>query len=223
VIAVVLARRGPTTRWSGVFAGVAIGVKPTAVFMLAFAAPTAGWRSLKSWATVAIGVVVAAAIWVPFMVVDGARDALKPEVAIQPDSVLALFVASGDFPSQLLRLTQLAATLAVAVLAHRFRGPAAVLWSSIAVRLLLDPAAWPYYTPAFVLGALVWETYTATRRIPWATLLSAVLLAPTWLIDSDTTRAWLRLVACVGALFAVFVGERLAQRGGAPTAVRSSA
>ena len=212
VVAVVLARRRATTEWQGALAGVAIGVKPTAVFMLAFAMPTSRWRRWRSWTPLAIGLVIAAAIWLPFMVVDGARDALRPEVVIQPDSVLALFVQSGGFPSPVLRLVQLATTLACAVAANRRRGAAAVLWASVAARLLLDPAAWPYYTAGFVLGALVWETYNARRLIPWATLASALLLAPRWMIHSDTARAWMRLVACLGALVLVFAGDRLARR-----------
>lgn len=207
VAAIVLARRGRRTP-VGALAGVAIGVKPTALFLLALAVPRTAWRSLRSWTPLLVGAAVAAVVWAPFLVADGALDALKPRVPIMPDSVMGLIFEPMQLPSGALRVTQLLVTLVLAAVAHHRHGPAAVLWTGVAARLLLDPAAWPYYTAGFVLGALVWEVFTARRRIPWATVASALLLAPEWMIASDTARAWLRLAACVGALVAVFTGHR---------------
>ena len=116
---------------------------------------------------------------------------------------------AGKEPSAILRGVQLLALVGVAALAMCRRGPSAVLWVGVAMRMLLDPVALPYYTPGFVLGALVWEAYETRRRMPWATLAAAVLLAPRWLVENDTARAWLRLVACVGAIVVVFAGERV--------------
>lgn len=203
VAAVALARNERRAA-TGALAGVAIGVKPTAVFLLALALPRTAWRSVRAWVPLLIGAAIAVVVWAPFLVADGALDALQPRVPIMPDSVVGLFLEPMRIPSSGLRLTQLAVTLVLAALAHHRHGPAAVLWTGVAARLLLDPAAWPYYTAGFVLGALVWEVFTVRRRIPWATVLSALLLSPEWLIGSDTARAWLRLVACAGALVVVF-------------------
>lgn len=207
--AVIVARRaaGPAT---GVLAGVAIGVKPTGVFLLALTLPRTGLRAARAWVPLAVGVAVGALWWVPFVVGDrGTLDALKPRVVVTTDSVLALLGQAGAEPSAFFRGAQLLALVGLASLAMYRRGPSSVLWVGVSVRLLLDPAAWPYYTPGFVLGALVWEAYEHRHRMPWATLAAAVLLAPRWLVESDTARAWLRLVACVGAIVVVFGGGRL--------------
>ncbi len=214
VVAVVVARRARPIA-TGAIAGIAIGVKPTALFLLALALPRTAWRSFRSWTPLLVGVLISVVVWAPFLVADGALDALKPRVPVMPDSVVGLVLEPMQLPSGALRLFQLVTTLALAAWAHHRRGAAAVMWTGVAARLLLDPAAWPYYTAGFVLGALVWETFSVHRRIPWATILSAVLLAPEWLVESDTARAWLRLVACVGALVVVAFGDRVGER--APT------
>ena len=64
--------------------------------------------------------------------------------------------------------------------------------AAIAVRLATDPATWSYYTPALVIGVLVWDVLER-RRFPGATLIAVVGLAPTWLVPSDTAPAVMRL------------------------------
>jgi hypothetical protein len=221
--AVVVARRERATT-AGVLAGVAVGVKPTAVFLLALALPRTAWRSAKAWVPFAVAVAVSVIWWLPFVIGDsGTLDALKPKVVVTPDSVLALLGQAGELPSAAFRAAQLLAVLGLASLAMLRRGPAAVMLVGIAARLLLDPAAWPYYTAGFVLGALVWEAYESRHRLPWATLAGAVLLAPRWLVHSDTLRAWMRLVACVGAIAVVLVGWGTGQRAGDDRSGRSPA
>ena len=209
VIGVVSARRDRPMA-AGALAGFAIGVKPTGVFLLALALPRRGSRTLRSWAPLLTGCIIGLACWAPFVLATtDTLDALRPRVQVYADSVLALLGQAGEVPPAWMRVLQLFAVVGLAAVAMRFRGPAAVLWMGVAARLLLDPAAWPYYTAGFVLGALVWEAYETQRRVPWATLAGAVLLAPRWMVESDTTRAWLRLAACVGAIVVVFAGDRL--------------
>ena len=223
VAGVVMARREQRLA-TGVLGGVAVGVKPTGVFLLALAVPRSGWRSAKAWVPFGVAAAIGAVWWLPFVIGDrGTLDGLRPRVVIATDSVLGLFGLDGQVPSAALRMAQLVLVLGLASLAMLRRGPAAVLWVGVAARLLLDAATWPYYTAGFVLGALVWEAYQSRHRLPWATLAAAVLLAPRWLVESDTVRAWMRLVACVGAIAVVFAGWGTGQRSGDEGSGRSPA
>jgi hypothetical protein len=62
-----------------------------------------------------------------------------------------------------------------------------------------DPATWSYYTPGLVIGVLIWDLID-DRRFPWATLVVAAGLAPTWLVPSDTARSVLRLVVALAVV-----------------------
>jgi hypothetical protein len=190
---------------TAVLAGLAIGVKPTAVFLLALT-----WRD---WKRTAISVVVAGVVWVPFVTAPGALDAIRPTLVVQPDAVISLFVRAGTEPSGSLRIGQLLAVVAVAVWAMIRVGPAAVLATGVATRLLLDPVAWPYYTPTLVLGAAVWELQHR-RGIPYVTVAVAVLLPTHDIVANPDGRLWLRVVACLLALTAIAFSNR--QRLDAP-------
>lgn len=221
--AIVLVQRQRTDA-AGATAGVAMGVKPTAVFLLALTLPRTAWRSVRSWVPFGIAVALSMLWWLPFVIGDsGTLDALKPRVVVSADSVLALLGQTGEVPSAAFRGLQLAMVLGLASVAMLRRGPAAVMLLGVAARLLLDPAALPYYTAGFVLGALVWEAYESRHRLPWATLAGAGLLAPRWLVHSDTVRAWMRLVACVGAIVVVLAGWATGQREGDDSSGRSPA
>lgn len=191
-------------RRSGLLAGLALGAKPTAVFLLALTLPFRAWRTKDAWAPLLLAVVVALVVYGPFIAgADAGLAALRPKVFVRPDAVLGLVVRHGTRPSSVFRTGQLVAVLGASAWAMRRHGAAAVTWMGVSARLLLDPGAWAYYTVGFVLGALLWDLVVTRRRMPWATVVCALLLAPPWLIADDTARAWLRLVACLGAIVVV--------------------
>jgi hypothetical protein len=56
---------------------------------------------------------------------------------------------------------------------------------AIAVRLALDPQVYGYYTPTFVLAALVLDLVAARRALPVATTITyvAIEVVPAWFHD----------------------------------------
>jgi hypothetical protein len=183
---------------AAVLAGLAIGVKPTAVFLVAL--PLTAYRDRVR--LTAIAGVVASAAWLPFIVgAPGTLGAMRPRRPIMPDSVVGLVLEPITEPPTALRVVQLVAMVGLTWWAASRRGPAAVLLVGVVVRVLLDHAAWLYLTPGLLLGALVWDLHSSSRPIPWTTVAVGALIAmPEWLIDDPTSRAWLRLSACVVVL-----------------------
>ncbi|MFZ4718377.1 MAG: glycosyltransferase family 87 protein [Ilumatobacteraceae bacterium] len=209
---VALVRRDHRMRVA-VLAGLAIAVKPTAVFMLAFTVPREHWRSLRSWVPTIVAAAIGGLFWAPFLIgTPGSLDAMKPRMNFLPGSVPALFGLEGEAPSGAYRAAQLALVLGVAVFVAVRRGPAGVLLAATAARMLLDPAAWPYYATGFVAAALLWEAYVHDNRVPWTTVSGGVLLAPESIVSSSTTRSMFRLIATGGALAATTFGDTLRRR-----------
>jgi hypothetical protein len=208
VIAVESARRERSTA-AGSLAGFAVAVKPTGLFLLALALPRSGWRSFKPWLPAAIGLAIAVLPWLPFViVVPETIDASRSVAAVNPDAAVSLFVAVGTQPSGGYRALQLLLMLGASGLAMLRVGPSAVLATGVAMRMLLDPATLPYYTPALVIGTLVWDLCETRRRIPWMTIAVAMLLPTRAVLENTEIRLWLRLVAVVGVTAAIFLAPR---------------
>ena len=204
----------------------AAGAKPWALAFvtLLLALPRMRWRSC---AAVWLAAVVAA--WLPFVLADSrtlhAGGFSVPNVASSPLRALGVTAAltpSWDRPVQLLVGV---APGAVAVRRGRWLVVPAVV---LAVRVLLDPGAYPCYTARLVLATVVVDVGWRQTRWPWVSLgvvggLYAVrfmgLLTPT-----DAELGWLRAATLV-ALLTVLPGpdwrkDRSCRRPGRPRADR---
>jgi hypothetical protein len=189
--------------------GLSIAIKPWSVIFLPITLTGSRRPLIRRWRPPALAVALGASIWAPFLIAAPATlRSLRPTVAVAGDSVLRLLgVGDATVPSWL-RVVQLSLACVVAlvaVLRGRYEG---VILAAIAVRLAVDPGTWSYYTPGFLLGALAWDLRATRRVFPVLTLAGTVLLAPTWLVPDDLTRAVLRLVGCLGAIVVVLVSGR---------------
>ena len=123
----------------------------------------------------------AGATWVPFIV-----DAPGPSprlahftIANSSSSGLrAIGVATARTPHWD-RPAQMLLGLAAALLLVRLDRWWAVPMSALGIRLLLDPGTHRYYSAGLALAVLVWELVIAPGRIPWRTIVTAVVLETT--------------------------------------------
>jgi hypothetical protein len=191
----------------GLALGLAIASKQWGVMFVPLALVLPG---RDRWRALAIGVGVGALAWAPFVI--AAPKMLSQRAMYQivaDDSGFGVF----DYPKlqgpTWVRAAQIAGGLAlVAVAVWRGRWPAAIL-SALALRLLLDPATWSYYTAAVVLGACAWDLIGSRRVVPgWTVAMFLLLAEATLLIDDPVLRGGLRIVAGVVAL-APLLGRRL--------------
>jgi len=155
----------------------------------------------------------AAAAWLPFVLADPrtlhAGGFSIPNVA--SSSLRALDVAAASTPSWD-RPVQLLVGVVLGVVAVR-RGrwlvmPAVVL----AVRMLLDPGAYPYYTAGLVLATILLDLGWRRTRWPWVSMaVVGGLYVVRYLGPSTPTNAqlgWLRAATLLGVL-AVALGPEL--------------
>jgi hypothetical protein len=167
-----VSRRHPV--WAGLALAAAADAKPwaAAFVVLLLALPRRDrWPALGAFVT---GVAVA---WLPF-------------VAADPHTLMAArFVIPNDYSSALRvigvnsagtpwwdRSAQLALGLAGGYLAvRRGRWPAVIL-IVLAVRILLDPGVYAYYTSGVLLGTLMVDLLISRWRLPWTTAVAAALL-----------------------------------------------
>ena len=93
------------------------------------------------------------------------------------------------------RPLQLALGLAVAAVAiKRGRWPAVVLLV-VAVRIVLDPGSYSYYTSGVLVGALLWDITSSRRVFPvWSWSAGAALFAARWLPITPLAIGWVRTV-----------------------------
>jgi Glycosyltransferase family 87 len=185
--------------------GIGIAVKPWGVIFLPLtlaADPRRGNR--RDWRAPVVACGVAGLAWLPFII--GAPDSLKalrPTVALASDSVLALFGLTDESMPDWLRVAQLLGCLVVATALVLTNRPESVIAGALAVRIATDPATWSYYTPGLVAAILLWDLLDR-RQFPWATLITVVALAPTWLVPADTARSVLRLGVTIGVVVWAF-------------------
>ncbi len=193
--------------------GIALAVKPWAVFLLpVLMRPGDTWR--RRVALPCLSLAIGAVTWAPFLLASrGTIDGARPAVWVAPDSVYRLYTGSSSTMPTALRLVQLVVcVLAVSWVTLRGHVSCAVLLG-ISVRLLLDGGTWPYYTAGLIVGALLWDVLESEYRIPWATIAASALLPkPTW-IEPAEVRSLMRLVACLGAIALVLWTVRRGDRG----------
>jgi hypothetical protein len=195
---------------AAVLVGLALAIKPWAVFLLPITLHGVQWRSRQAL-TPLISVFVGGLLWSPFILGHaGTLDGLSPTVWLAPDAVLRLFGGSSGYLTSATRVAQLLLALSLATSAVLRDRTAGVLLVGVAARMMFDGGTWNYYTVGFLVGALMWDVSRAGRRVPWATLAATLLLPPAWLAPQLTElRSVLRLAACLGAIAVVSWPERV--------------
>ena len=196
-------------RWLvvGVALGLAIASKQWGIMFvpLTFAMPPpARWRSL------ATALAVGALAWGPFLLAAPSMLAQRGLLqVVANDSFMGVLGYPRLEGPSWVRLAQLAGGAAVVAIAvRRGRWPAAIL-VALALRVLLDPATWSYYSAEVVFGACAWDLLGPRRTIPAWTVGTFLLLAEaTTLVDDPILRGWLRALASLAAL-ATLVGRRV--------------
>lgn len=123
----------------------------------------------------------------------------SPQVDVSDASVLRLFGVPGGIGPGWVRPVQLVVAgvcATVAATRGRWTGVALVV---LAVRILVDPGTFEYYTSALVVAALVWDTVARSSAVPVATVFAALALdLAEVVVASATARAVLRLGAVLG-------------------------
>ncbi len=197
-------RRGP----AAVLLGISLAIKPWSVFLLPLT-----WQpgtGVRGWRPPALSVFIGALMWSPFLVAAPRTfGGLQPQLRIAPDSLFRLLgIDASSTIIHSLRLPQLLLSAAVVMIAVRQGRHAGALLGGIAVRMLLDPGTWNYYTAGFVLGAVMWDFHRA-RRLPVASLVATFTLLPNWMLsDLPVVRGLLRLAGCLVAIALVCTPER---------------
>ena len=185
--------------------------KPWALAFVAMllALPRADWwRAGIVWVG---GVLVA---WLPFVLVDPATvHALadfvlpnSPASALRAIGIMSPHTPPWDRPAQIL----LGAGLGV-VAVRRGAWPA-VLVVALAVRVLLDPSVFTYYTAGLLLGAVVLDLVVSQWRLPWTTLGGFVLVYLPRYVDGPlglhpATSGVMRATYCLSVLALVVFGR----------------
>ena len=194
---------------TGLLLAGAVDSKPWALGFLALLLVLPARERISAAAVASIGVALA---WLPFVLTDPATLALThftiPNVH---DSALRVLGYTGsatpwwDRPAQLL----LGAAAAYGAI-RRGRWPLALL-TVLAVRLLLDPETYSYYSSSLLLAAAAADLLTAHRRLPLWTASAA-----TWFALDATLSGWapphalgvIRAAFCLALLAAALLSPR---------------
>lgn len=197
IVGAVVAIRCERGVLAGLLVGAAIGCKPWAAPMMPMLAglPRTQWRRAG-----AAAVAATAAVWLPFLIAAPSMvRAGSPQVDVSDASVLRLFGVPGGIGPGWVRPVQLVVAgmcATVAATRGRWTGVALVV---LAVRILVDPGTFEYYTSALVVAALVWDTVARSSAVPVATVCAALALdLAEVVVASATARAVLRLGAVLG-------------------------
>ena len=210
-------RRGGAVLTGAMLAG-AVDTKPWAlgfcVLLLALKPP----ERLLAGSVAAAGIL---AVWLPFLLADPGTLSLTHFTIdnVDDSSLRALGVTSSSTPSWD-RPAQLLLGAGAAVLAIRRGRWPVVLLMVIAVRLLLDPETYPYYSSGLVLAAAAADLLTRHRRLPlWTAACTAWYAANELLVPLAPASALgtLRAAFCL-ALVAAALIPRPTRSGAVPTA-----
>jgi hypothetical protein len=204
---------------------VAIVAKPTAAVFLPL-------LLLHSPVALLAGVGGAALLWAPFVLADpiGFLSAGRGHSDVLHGSVLALVGIEpySGYPGWV-RPLQLVLCLAAAWWLGRDKGWPAAIAGVLALRTLLEPATWNYYSTSVIAGALLFETARGSR-VPVLSLTGFLtfVLSYTFFKELPAPLGVLRAVALLGVLAAAIHGLAPPRRGerpvGAPESeVRTSA
>jgi hypothetical protein len=166
--------------FAGLALGGAVAAKPWAVGFLPLL------LILDQQRLVAVGRALACVVaaWAPFVIANPATlQALRPPVGVAPSSGLHALGYRGDIIPGWDRVAQFVIA-PVAALAPVLRGRWAGLFLvAVAVRLALDPKDNPYYIGGAALAALIFDLLGTRRIVPWATIVTVVVLWQPWAVD----------------------------------------
>ena len=159
---------------TGLLLAGAVDAKPWAFGFVAVLLCLHSSQRIRAAVAFAVGVGCA---WLPFLLADphtlnAARFAI-PNAAASALRALGVHNASTpwwDRSAQIL----LGATLAAVVV--RRSGAAAALVAVIAVRLMLDPAVYSYYTSGLMAMTMAYDVVSRRRTFPWATASVLIFL-----------------------------------------------
>lgn len=186
----------------GVVVGLALASKPWAMMVLPLILVL---PARERWKAFFITGSIAAAAWLPFIVADADTiQAMRPQVLLHPASVLRLFGVGLDSNILWVRPAQVIGALLLGALAVRRGRWPGVLAVGIAVRLLLDPGTYSYYTAGLLLAVLAWDLMRSAEPLPTWTIASFWLLeVVTRMKLSATSEAVLRLTLTLALITAV--------------------
>jgi hypothetical protein len=165
---------------AGLALGAAVAAKPWALGFIPVLLVLDKQR-LVAAGTALAGVIAA---WAPFMIANPATAAaLRPPVGVAPSSGLHALGYRGDLIPAWDRVGQFVlAPVAALVPVLRGRWPGVFL-VAVAVRLAMDPKDNPYYIGGAALAAVIFDLLATRSTIPWATLVTVLLLWQPWAID----------------------------------------
>lgn len=233
-LALLAVRRGTSPVLVGVLLALAADAKPWALaFVPVLLVLPAGrrWRAALAWAA---AVTLA---WAPFVLADpGSLLAATYRIPNAAGSALRALGVTDPVTPWWCRPAQLGLGVAVGVVLCRRGRAAAVPFAVVAVRMLLDPATWTYYTAGLLATAVVVDLGLARRSrrslpVPWFTLTGALLVyLPAYVHDGplaeEAVHGWLRaayLVAALGAAVTVPMRDLLRNRAAYTGATRPDA
>ena len=195
---------------AAVLLGMSAAAKPWALPFLALVLvlrpPVRGRAALVACGTVALA-------WLPFLIADP-RSLLAARFAIPAtaaSSVRTLGISDAVTPSWD-RPAQMLLGLAVAAIAIRRGRWQAVVLVVVAVRIVLDPGSYSYYTSGILVGALLWDLVGTSRTFPvWSWTAALSLFAARWLPITPGAIGWVRTLF-VATCVLVLVLPRAAHR-----------
>jgi len=194
---------------TAVLLGLAVGAKPWAlpfVFLLLALPADRRLRAVGWWTA------VVAATWLPFVLGEPRTLAAAGfRIPNSAGSALRVFGVSDSHTPVWCRAAQLVVGAAVAYALWRRGRPAAILLGVIAVRLLLDPGTWSYYTAGLLAATMIVDLVVPPRRwpLPWLTVGAFVLVyVPAYvhvgLLASQSVQGYLRAGYLLAVLLAIF-------------------
>jgi hypothetical protein len=165
---------------AGLALGAAVAAKPWALGFIPLLLVLDKQRLAAAGS--ALAAIVAA--WGPFMIANPSTvAALRPPVGVAASSGLHALGYRGDLIPAWDRVGQFVlGPLAALAPVLRGRWPGLFL-AAVAVRLAMDPKDNPYYIGGAALGALVFDLLATRWTIPWATVVTVVLLWQPWAVD----------------------------------------
>ena len=193
---------------TGLAVGVAIAAKPWGILALPLVLALGRRGAFRSFT---IALVTAAAAWLPFAIADpfSVASAGRFTISTRADSALHVLGIHAPEAPGWLRSTQMVLGMTVALVAVARGRWGGALLAAFAVRIGLDPAAWPYYTPELVLAALVLDLVGSRRPLPVWTLISYAGLASAGaILAAPGARGVDRLAVAAAALVAATLVPR---------------
>jgi hypothetical protein len=165
---------------AGVTLGLAVAAKPWALGFI----PLLLVLDKRRLAAAGSALAALIAAWAPFMIANPATlAALRPPVGVAPSSGLAALGYRGDLIPAWDRVGQFVLA-PVAALAPVLRGRWPGLFLvAVAIRIAMDPKDNPYYIGGAALAAVVFDLLATRRMIPWATLVTVIVLWQPWAVD----------------------------------------